>query len=360
MADANRTMKAARLVAFREPLSIDDVPIPQPGPGEALVRVTAVGVCRSDWHRWNDDFTWLGLRPQLPMTLGHEIGGVIESVGDGVKTLAPGRRVTVPFVQSCGACENCLGGRDNLCRKGQVAGFARDGGFAEYVLVRVADLNCVPLPDAISDEVAAALGCRFPTGYHAIAHRSGIKAGEWIAIFGAGGVGLSAIQTAVALGARVIAIDIDAAKLERSREFGAEETVQWDADAPISRRVKDIAGGGGPSVTVDAISTAATTQAGLMALRQGGRHVQVGMTSQAEKGQIPIPADQLVQAELEIVGSGSNPHRCYDEIFDLIAHGKLDPAALISRHIALSDITGVFHDFDTYATKGLDVVTTFR
>ncbi len=156
-------MKAARLIAFREPLRVEDIPVPEPGPGDALVRVTAVGVCRSDWHRWNDDLAWIGVKPQLPMTLGHEIGGVIESVGEGVR-LAPGTRVTVPFVQSCGECENCTTGRDNLCPKGQVAGFARDGGFAEYVLVRVADLNCVPLPDAISDEVAAALGCRFPDG----------------------------------------------------------------------------------------------------------------------------------------------------------------------------------------------------
>jgi propanol-preferring alcohol dehydrogenase len=352
-------MKAARLVAFREPLSIEDIPVPEPGPGDALVRVTAVGVCRSDWHRWNDDLTWLGLKPQLPMTLGHEIGGVIERVGEGVTTLAPGTRVTVPFVQSCGECENCTTGRDNLCPKGQVAGFARDGGFAEYVLVRVADLNCVPLPDAISDEVAAALGCRFPTGYHAIAHRSGMRAGDWIAIFGAGGVGLSAIQTAAALGGRVIAIDIDAAKLERARQAGAVETIHAVEGVNAARRIKEIAGGGGAAISVDAIATAPTTQAGIASLRRGGRHVQVGLTSQAEKGQIPFPADLLVQNELEIVGSGSNPHACYAEIFDLIAQGKLDPASLISRRISLSDITSVFHDFDRFATTGIDLVTSF-
>jgi propanol-preferring alcohol dehydrogenase len=353
-------MKAARLVAFREPLRIEDLPVPEPGPGDALVRVTACGVCRSDWHRWNDDLAWLGLKPQLPMTLGHEIGGVIERVGEGVTKLAPGRRVTVPFVQSCGVCENCTGGRDNLCLKGQVAGFARDGGFAEYVLVRVADLNCVPLPDTISDEVAAALGCRFPTGYHAIAHRSGLHAGEWIAIFGAGGVGLSAIQTAAALGGRVIAIDIDAAKLERARVAGAVETIHAVEGVRIARRIKEIADGRGAHISVDAIATAPTTQAGIASLRPGGRHVQVGLTSQAEQGQIPIPADVMVTNELEFVGSGPNPHNAYDEIFDLIARGKLDPASLISRRISLSDITSVFHDFDTYSTKGLDVVTSFR
>jgi propanol-preferring alcohol dehydrogenase len=352
-------MKAARLVAFREPLQIEDLPVPSPGPGEALVRVTAVGVCRSDWHRWNDDLAWIGVKPQLPMTLGHEIGGVIESVGDGVK-IAPGTRVTVPFVQSCGECENCTTGRDNLCPKGQVAGFARDGGFAEYVLVRVADLNCVPLPDAISDEVAAALGCRFPTGYHAIAHRSGMHAGDWIAIFGAGGVGLSAIQTAAALGGRVIAIDIDATKLERARQAGAVETIQAGEGVNVPRRIKELAGGGGVAVSVDAIATAPTTQAGIASLRRGGRHVQVGLTSQAEQGQVPIPADVMVNNELEFVGSGSNPHRCYAEIFDLIAQGKLDPASLISRRISLSDITGIFHDFDTFATNGIDIVTTFH
>lgn len=352
-------MKAARLVAFREPLSIEDVPVPEPGPGEALVRVTACGVCRSDWHRWNDDLAWIGVKPALPMTLGHEIGGVIERAGDGVK-IAPRTRVTVPFVQSCGACENCTTGRDNLCPKGQVAGFARDGGFAEYVLVRVADLNCVPLPDAISDEVAAALGCRFPTGYHAIAHRSGMHPGDWIAIFGTGGVGLSAIQTAAALGGRVIAIDIDERKLERAREAGAVETIQAGEGVNIPRRIKEIAGGGGAAVTVDAIATAPTTQAGVMSLRRGGRHVQVGLTSQAEQGQISLPADLMVNNELEFVGSGSNPHRAYAEIFDLIAAGKLNPAALISRRIALGDITGVFHDFDRFATTGIDLVTTFR
>jgi propanol-preferring alcohol dehydrogenase len=350
-------MKAARLVAFREPLAIEDVPIPTPAGAEALVRVTAVGVCRSDWHQWNDDWGWIGARARLPITPGHEIGGVIEAVGPDVHTVHPGQRVTVPFLQSCGVCDNCRAGRDNLCLQGEFSGFSRDGGFAEYLLVKVADLNCIPLPDAVSDEVAAALGCRFTTGYHAIAHRAKPAPGDWIAIFGAGGVGLSAIQVAAALGAKPIAIDIDADKLAFAQRIGAVETING-AEVDATKRIRQITDGGAP-FTVDAIATAKTTQQGIRALRRGGRHVQVGLTSQEDKGQIPFPADALVNAELEIVGSGSSPHAGYGEIFALIANGKLDPGALITRRIALEDVTDVFHAFDTYATRGLDIVTRF-
>jgi D-arabinose 1-dehydrogenase-like Zn-dependent alcohol dehydrogenase len=353
-------MKAARLVAFREPLAVEDVPTPSPQGDEALVRLTAVGICRSDWHRWNGDLGWVGVKPRLPMTLGHEIGGTIEAVGEDVRAVRPGRRVTVPFLQSCGQCDNCVAGRDNLCLRGQFAGFNRDGGFAEYVLVRNADLNCVPLPDTISDEVAAALGCRFTTGYHAIAHRAQVRAGDWIAIFGAGGVGLSAIQTATALGARAIAVDIDAGKLALAERAGAVATVRAgdEGDGPVPQRIREISGGG-VTRSVDAIASAATTQQAIASLRPGGRHVQVGLTSAQDKGQIAIPADLLVNTELEIVGSASNPHGSYGEIFDLIAQGKLDPASLIARRVGLADVTGVLRDFDTFATHGLDVVTSF-
>jgi propanol-preferring alcohol dehydrogenase len=351
-------MKAARLVAFREPLQIEDVPVPTPTGAEALVRVTAVGVCRSDWHQWNDDWGWIGAKARLPITPGHEIGGIVEAVGPDVRALRPGQRVTVPFLQSCGACANCTSGRDNLCLQPEFSGFSRDGGFAEYLLVRTADINCIPLPDSVSDEVAAALGCRFTTGYHAIAHRAHPAAGDWIAIFGTGGVGLSAIQVAAALGARPIAIDIDPAKLAFARRVGAVETI--DArEADPTKRIREISGGGAP-FTVDAIATAKTTQQAIRALRRGGRHIQVGLTSQEDKGQIPFPADALVNAELEIVGSGSMPHAGYAEMFALIANGTLDPSALIARRIGLGEITDVFHAFDTYATQGLDVVTSFR
>ncbi|MGD0052704.1 MAG: alcohol dehydrogenase catalytic domain-containing protein [Vulcanimicrobiaceae bacterium] len=351
-------MKAARLVAFRAPLQIEDLPVPTPTGDEALVRVTAVGVCRSDWHQWNGDWGWIGAQPRLPITPGHEIGGVIEAVGPAVRALRPGQRVTVPFQQSCGACANCTSGRDNLCLRPEFSGFSRDGGFAEYLIVRVADLNCIPLPDAVSDEVAAALGCRFTTGYHAIAHRARPAAGDWIAIFGAGGVGLSAIQVAAALGARPIAIDLDPAKLAFAKRMGAVETL-LASDGNPSKRIREITGGGAP-FTVDAIATAKTTQQAIGALCRGGRHVQVGLTSQEDQGQIPFPADILVNAELEIVGSGSSPHAGYAEIFALIAQGRLDPGALITRHIGLGEITDVFHAFDTYATSGLDVVTSFN
>jgi len=350
-------MKAARLVAFRAPLEIEDVPVPVPTGADALVRVTAVGVCRSDWHQWNDDWGWIGARARLPITPGHEIGGVIEAVGPAVKRVCPGQRVTVPFLQSCGACDNCTAGRDNLCLQPEFSGFSRDGGFAEYLIVRMADLNCIPLPDGVDDEVAAALGCRFTTGYHAVAHRARPAPGDWIAIFGAGGVGLSAIQVAAALGARPIAIDLDPAKLEFARRVGAVETIDG-AEVDATKRIREITGGGAP-FTMDAIATAKTTQQAIRALRRGGRHVQVGLTSQEDKGQIPFPADALVNAELEIVGSGSSPHAGYAEIFDLIARRKLDPGALITRRIGLDEVTDVFHAFDTYATRGLDVVTRF-
>src|SRR5713226_3524982 len=161
-------VRAARIVAFQQPLEVGEVPDPTPGPRDAVIRVEAAGICRSDWHLWMGDWTWLGVELELPRIPGHELGGVVEAVGHEVRRIKVGDRVTAPFAESCGHCPYCHAGKTNLCDAAQFIGASHDGAFAEFVRVSEADFNCVPLPETVDSLVAAAIGCRYMTAYHAV------------------------------------------------------------------------------------------------------------------------------------------------------------------------------------------------
>ena len=339
-------MRAAVLHGFREPLSLEEVPEPRLPSDGALVEVRATGLCRSDWHGWmgHDDSIAL---PHVP---GHEFAGVVAEVGPEVRGIRPGDRVTAPFCCGCGACEPCRLGHTQICERDYQPGFTGWGSFAERVLVPVADLNCVPLPGELAFEAAAALGCRFMTAFAAVGERGRVRAGDWLAVHGCGGVGLSAIMLGRALGARVIAVDVAPGPLERARELGAEHALEaGDAVAGIRELT-----GGGAHVSIDAIGSAATAAASVRCLRRRGRHVQVGLLAGDER-EPNMPMAELISRELEIAGVHGMPVRGYPALLRLVASGSVDPARLIGRRIGLEDAAAALAAMDRPA-DGITVI----
>ena len=350
-------MRAAVVREANKPLVVDDVPDPKAGPDDAVLKVEAAGICRSDWHGWQGDWKWIGLGLELPAILGHEFGGEIVELGANVQGFSVGDKVTAPFHHGCGGCEFCLAGRPNLCAHVSVYGFAgTDGAYAQYLVVTNARSNLIRLPDEVSATSAAALGCRYMTGYHAIA-RGRTEPGEWVAVQGAGGVGLSAIQTAAAVGAQVIAVDIADDKLEKARETGATAVVN-STTQDVAEAIKDITGGGA-HVSIDALGIQATISNSIGSLRKGGRHIQVGLTGAEEQGIAQIPIDAVTASEIEILGSFGNPQPKYHGLLSLVAQGRLDPQPLIEREVGLGDVNEVFSNMSDFKTKGFNIITTF-
>jgi alcohol dehydrogenase len=333
--------------AFREPLRIEEVPEPElPGDG-ALVEVRATGLCRSDWHGWmgHDDAIAL---PHVP---GHEFAGVVAAVGPEVRGVTPGDRVTAPFCCGCGACEPCRQGHTQVCERDYQPGFSGWGSFAERVLVPVADLNCVPLPGELAFEAAAALGCRFMTAFAAVGERGRVRAGDWLAVHGCGGVGLSAVMLGRALGARVVAVDVAERPLALARELGADHVLDAGAGDP-ARRILELTGGGA-HVSIDAIGDGATAAASLRSLRRRGRHVQVGLLGEEREPRLPLA--ELISRELEITGVHGMPVRDYPSLLRVVASGTVDPARLIRRRIGLEDAGAALAAMDGPA-DGITVV----
>ena len=357
-----KTMRAAQSSGPRSPVEVVEMPVPEVREGEALIRISASGICRSDWHLWNGDWTWVGLKLPQPGVLGHEMGGTIVTVGPGVKRASTGMRVTVPFNLACGHCAYCHEGRQNLCDNAVFPMLLPgSGGWAQYARIPNADLNCIPLPDAVDELSAAALGCRYMTAWRAMRARGGVRGGEKVVVVGCGGVGLAAVEIGTALGGRVIAVDIDSEKLRRARELGAEQVIEVGGQEPrpLARAIRQAAGGEGVDLAVDALGSTATLLPGLLALRKGGRLAQVGLTSQEDKGAISIPVDLLVNKELSIVGSLGNPHSGYPELLSLVASGRLKPRALVSREVKLDEVDAVLREMDDFKTSGYVVITRF-
>ncbi|MPR05451.1 zinc-binding dehydrogenase [Microvirga tunisiensis] len=356
-------MRAARAVGVRSPIEVASVPVPEIGEEDALVRIVASGICRSDWHIWNGDWVWNGVHLPVTGILGHEIGGIIESVGSRVKRLTPGQRVTVPVHLACGRCSSCMRGLQNMCDDGDSSHHVPgSGGWAEYMRVPNADLNCVVLPDNVDELTAAALGCRYMTAWRAVHKQGAVKGGELVAVVGCGGVGLAAVEIAACLGAEVIAVDVDDAKLEQAKTLGAVSTVNAKGLSPdaVSSAVRKLTPGDrGVDLAVDALGLEQTVNTGLYSLKKGGRLAQIGLTSQQEKGFARIPLDLIVMKELRIVGSQGNPHWAFDELLSLVSQGRLRPSRLVSREVGLHDVGSVLHDMDAYRTSGYVVITDF-
>ena len=320
------SVKAVRYDVYGVLPSVTDVPEPGCPADGVVVRVAATGVCRSDWHAWQ------GHDPvPLPHIPGHEFAGVIAEVGPLVRHRRVGERVTAPFVCGCGACEYCRAGDAQVCPRQTQPGFTGPGSFAELVPVYAADLNVVPLPDAVHFVTAASLGCRFATAYRALTAHGKVHAGDWVAVHGCGGVGLSAVMIASAVGARVVAVDLNESALRLAKELGAEALVNGRGDpVPQILELTD----GGARVSLDAVGSAAAAATSVACLRPRGRHVQVGLLLGPD-ARAPLPMDRVIARELEIYGSHGMAARDYPGLIDLVTAGTLHPDRLVGSVVDL-------------------------
>jgi len=293
-----------------------------------VIAVGATGVCRSDWHAWK------GHEPvALPHIGGHEFAGVVVTTGPEVRRWRAGDRVTVPFACGCGRCEHCLAGDAQVCPRQTQPGFTGPGSFAELVAVHAADANLVALPDDLDFVTAACLGCRFATAFRAVTAHGRVRPGDWLAVYGCGGVGLSAVMIGAALGARVLAVDVSAAALGRARELGAEAVVDAGTDGTASA-IEEITGGGA-HVSIDALGSPALAADSVTCLRRRGRHVQVGLLP---GGPVPLPMDLVIARELEIYGSHGMAARDYPAMLRMVADGTLRPGLLVGEVIELGQV----------------------
>ncbi|MDQ3117149.1 MAG: zinc-dependent alcohol dehydrogenase family protein [Verrucomicrobiota bacterium] len=346
-------MKAAIYREFKGPISIEILADPAPAPDGVVVAVKANGVCRSDWHGWmghDSDIT-------LPHVPGHELAGVIAAVGSGVGKWKVGDRVTSPFVCGCGTCPECVSGNQQVCPRQEQPGFTHWGSFAEFVALRYADTNLVALPGALDFTTAAALGCRFATAYRAVVAQARVVAGEWLAVHGCGGVGLSAIMIAAARGVQVLAIDIDDDKLAFARSIGATATLRADRVEDMAGAVADLTSGGAHA-SIDAVGGARQMRASIDSLRPLGRHVQVGLLV-ADESEPAVPMARVLRHELELRGSHGLQAHVYPEMLAEIASGLLNPAKLVGRGVGLAEALELLVSEEAFASPGVTVIDRF-
>ncbi|MEF8827720.1 MAG: zinc-dependent alcohol dehydrogenase family protein [Haloarcula sp.] len=351
-------MRAAVLEAYGEPLAVRDRDPPTPDPDGAVVEVEACGICRSDWHAWQGHGDWADDDVPLGQVLGHEPAGRVVATGDRVSTVSPGDRVVVPFNLGDGTCGYCRNGHGNVCTDGWALGFepAVPGAFAEQVAVPAADYNLVTLPESVGFDAAAALGCRYVTAFHALAHRADVAAGDRVAVHGCGGLGLAAVQIASALGASVIAVDIREEPLAMARDVGASAVVDAGAVADVPAAIAAETDGGA-EVSVDALGRAETCRNSVRSLRPRGAHVQVGLTTDAERGEVALPTDWITRWDIDVLGSRGMPPSRYDELLRLVADGPLDPGALVTRRVGLDSVSERLAAMTDYGTDGIELVS---
>lgn len=347
-------MRAAVVEEFKKPLIVHrDWPDPEVGSDDAIVRIVANGICRSDWHLWQGHWDWMGMSPPLPIVLGHESAGIVEEVGANVKRFKPGDRVVFPFDQGCGHCDYCASGDQHICDNMATSMGLGAGGFGEYSPVAAADVNLVALPESVSFVEAAALGCRFMTAFHGVTQQGQIRPGEWVAVFGCGGVGLAAVDIASAMGANVIAVTRSQEKLDMAARLGAVHCVTAGDDAP--EKIKEITGGGA-HVAVECLGTEATWMPCFMSLRKKGRVVRLGLTGAEERGILPVPVDMMVGMELSLVGSFGMQARCYPEMLTMIEAGVINPAKLVTEEVSMDDVSSVLERMTDFNTLGYSVL----
>ena len=346
-------MKAVLFEKFQEAPRLVNVDDPTPLEHGAVIKVEATGVCRSDWHGWMGHDSDI----ELPHVPGHELAGVVVATGNNVRNWKSGDRVTVPFIAGCGSCPECHAGHQQVCHNQEQPGFTHWGSFAEYVGIHQADLNLVALPENMDFATAASLGCRFATSFRAVIDQGKTGAGQWVAVHGCGGVGLSAVMIANAVGANVIAIDIDDDKLSLARQLGAVATVNGASVADVPEAVLEVTKGG-VHVSLDALGHPLTCFNSIQNLRTRGKHVQVGLML-GDHATPPVPMAKVISKELEILGShGMQAHR-YDAMLDMINSGKLDPQRLVGDKISLDEAPASLMNMDKFQSVGATVITQF-
>jgi alcohol dehydrogenase len=346
-------MKAVLFEAFSQAPTIESVPDPAPANDGVVIKVEATGLCRSDWHGW------MGHDPdvRLPHVPGHELAGTVAATGKAVGRWKVGDRVTVPFVAACGHCFECASGNHQVCEHQFQPGFTAWGSFAEYVAIDHADTNLIRLPDDMEFSTAASLGCRFVTSFRAIVDQGRVRPGEWVAVHGCGGVGLSAIMIASAMGANVVAIDLSEEKLAFASKLGAAATVNAKDTPNVVKAVKQITDGGA-HMSMDALGHPTTCYNSVSNLRRRGRHIQVGLML-GDHAKAAIPMAKVIAFELEIRGSHGMQAFRYTPMLDMISAGKLSPELLVGKRISLGEAPAALMAMDRFEGTGISVITEF-
>lgn len=346
-------MKAAVYEQFRSALAVVDVADPECNKGGVVLQVEATGVCRSDWHGW------MGHDPdiRLPHVPGHEMAGTVVEVGQNVRNWLVGDRVTLPFVCGCGRCPQCASGNQQVCDHQSQPGFTHWGSYARYVAVDYAETNLVALPDELDFVTAASLGCRFATAYRATVVQGALQEDQWLAVHGCGGVGLSAIMIASAIGARVVAIDISEPALRMARKTGAEHCILASPEMNVSAAVRELSGGGA-HVSMDALGSKVTCYNSIESLRKRGRHVQVGLMVGDDENP-GIPMHRVIANELQILGSHGMQAHQYGHMLEMIVSGRLNPALLIGKTISLHDAATGMGNEEHLRGPGVTIISRF-
>lgn len=349
MATLPTTMRAARLHAARttdlpEDLRIEEIPVPEPGPGEVLVQVHACGVCASDLH------VVQGVTPNAgtPITLGHEAAGTVAATGADVAGWLEGDRVLVPAGRMCGVCTYCQAGRANLCDFQHVYGVTCDGAQAEYVVAPAAQL--APIPGSLPFTQAAILADAVATPYHAL-KRGGIGEGVTAAVIGLGGLGMHAVQLAKLAGAMVIGVDVDEVALQRALDWGADDVVDASAD-DAAQQVREL-GEGGVDRSFEFVGVQRTAHFAVKVLRKGGRAVLTGISAERLS---TLPIGLFVAGELEVVGSFGATPEDINELLDLAEVGRLDLTRSVSHTLPLDEFPMALHMLETREGNPLRIV----
>ena len=346
-------MRAVYYEQFRKPPVVATLPDPTPGEGGVVIRVEATGLCRSDFHGWMGHDSDINL-PHVP---GHELAGTIVAKGSRVSHFREGDRVTVPFVGGCGHCPECHTGNHQVCENQFQPGFTAWGSFAEYVAVDFAETNLIRLPESLDFVTAASLGCRFATAFRGLVDVARLQPGEWVAVHGSGGVGLSAIMIAAACGALPIAIDLSDDKLAFARTIGAVATINASATPDVVGAIRDITTSGA-HVSMDALGSPVTCFNSIACLRRRGRHVQAGLMT-GDHASPEIPMSKVIAHELQVLGThGMQAHR-YDVMLAMMAEGKLAPQKLVGKHLALDEAPAALMAMDQFEGTGISVITRF-
>lgn len=343
-------MRAAVVRNFNEDLSIETVPDPTCPNNGVVLKVDACGVCRSDFHGW------VGEHPRVGSgsILGHEYCGTVVEAGPRA-TQKVGDRLIAPFILACGACPACYSGVSNTCEHQIVPGFGTPGAYAEYVAVPF-DHNLVHLPETMTPALAAGLGCRVTTAWHALTDRANVKAGEWVAIHGTGGIGLAALLLSKMLGARVIVVDIVEDKLRHATNLGADAAVNA-AETDAAAAIRDITGGGA-DVSIEALGIEATTNASVECLATLGRHVHVGMP--AGDGMMQINMRAIYAKQLSFFGTRGMPSWKYPTLLSMIERGQVDIRPMVAREVTLSGASAELRAMHGPTAPGTAVIIDFK
>lgn len=325
-------MKAAVFHGADRPLRVEEVPTPTPGPAELLVRVAGCGVCHTDLH-YIDHGTPTFKPP--PLVLGHEVAGTVAEVGAEVEGFEVGDRVLLAAVLSCGRCELCRVGRENLCENGRMLGNHTDGGYAEFLTAPARD--AFHLPDEIPVVEGSIIADAITTPYHAVVNRGRVTPGDRVVVVGCGGVGLNVVQVAAALGAQVVAVDLSEQKLEWASRLGAVATVNATTTERVDREVRSLTGGGA-HVAFEVVGHPDTQSTALSCLRTGGRLVLVGYSP----GKMALNSGRVMFRELEVMGSlGCRPVD-YPRVIELVRQGAISLSPLVTHRFPLDDIGDAF------------------